>query len=659
VIPKDIRPGATPQNLNGTTQAFTIKANGKAFRTLIDGLYSNKVRAVIRELCSNAQDSHTEARQTRPFTVQIPTALDPIFRVRDYGTSLSHDDVMHLYTTIFQSTREESNDATGMLGLGSKSPFAYTDSFSVRAYMDGKRRTYLAHLATDGVPALTYVNEEDSDEPRGLEVMFAAKREDIASFQREMQFVSMGYKTPPEVLGMTVHMPKPRMQGTNWAIYPNGSFGDNMRHNHYVRQGSALYPLDRAFPHVGYGFITITDIPIGTADVAASREALSYDRDTLVAINNIHQSAYQELKAQVDAVVAAAKTRVEKARVYLDYNGILDNLRGSTMVSLWHDEDKGARHSVYGDTSEAGEVLEMAEHFGKSEQARGAYRRRQSQFEVNMLDRMKILVNEPEVQVVRRVKRIRNASWGGHTYVLTVTDPKERTEAIKWIKQCLELKDDQFVLVSSLPDDPPPRKPAGAKKARRVLAPDQYWMPRANSVVMSDIYGWSDRGFGCWPHALVDAARKAGIKLDWDTTFFVTEAQQERYEKRGELPEAQRLDVAIKTALEKKVKSLPLDEAQTMVAILRQVGEYNRALPVVMENFFPNLGVTRDQAHEIINMAEMAKIDLQNRPIVAKITLQIKELVQRYPLLFQKSDPDHYRHYVKSVQAAQQKEASK
>lgn len=647
MIPKDVRPGATPQNLEGTTQVFTIKATGKAFRTLIDGLYSNKVRAVIRELCSNAQDSHTEAGQTKPFTVQIPTSLDPIFSVRDYGTSINHEDLMHLYTTIFQSSREGTNDATGMLGLGSKSPFAYTDSFSVRAYQDGQRRTYLAHLATDGIPALTFVGTEPSDEPQGLEVMFAAKREDIRQFQREMQFVSMGYKIKPEVVGMSIKIPVARMEGTNWAIYPRGSFGDDIQHNHYVRQGSAIYPLDRSFPHVGYGFITITDIPIGTADVAASREALSYDDATRRAVGAVHDMAYTELKTQVDAAVAAAKTRVEKAKVFLSLNGVLDNLRGSSMVSIW-------KNDGVADGSLPGESMEQAQYFGKSVNARGAHNRHQSQFEVNSLAHMMILINDMETPVVRKTKRVRNAALSAyHTFVLTVTDLAERAEAIKWIKECLELTDAQFQTISSLPDDPPVRKPgAPTKRTKRVLNTGQWWMPRNEGFVGSSIYGQSNRGRYEWPHRMQAAAGVADISLDWDSTFFVTEVQQARFEKKGELPESSRLDVVIKRQLDAKVAKAPLDEAQTFTAIRQHVGEYNRALTVVMENFFPEVKITSDAASQVLRMAEIAQIDLRNRPVVAKINLKIQELVQQYPLLFQKSDRSHYEHYINAVQTA-------
>jgi len=48
---------------SGLTQqeSFQIKATGKAFKILSDGLYSDKPLAVVRELSCNAWDSHVAA----------------------------------------------------------------------------------------------------------------------------------------------------------------------------------------------------------------------------------------------------------------------------------------------------------------------------------------------------------------------------------------------------------------------------------------------------------------------------------------------------------------------------------------------------------------------------------------------------------------------
>ena len=122
------------QELDSSNQ-FSIAQTSKMFKILSDSLYSDKVMAVIRELSTNANDAHIAAGNRNPFKVTLPTQTNPNFTVRDYGTGLSQEDMEELYTTYGASNKNDSNDFTGCLGLGSKSPFAYTKSFTTTSYL--------------------------------------------------------------------------------------------------------------------------------------------------------------------------------------------------------------------------------------------------------------------------------------------------------------------------------------------------------------------------------------------------------------------------------------------------------------------------------------------------------------------------------------------
>ena len=124
---------------------FKLKADPKAFNILSDKIYTNKVKAVIREISTNAYDAHVAAGNDEPFDVHLPTDLEPWFSVRDYGTGLSHEDCMEIYTTYFHSTKTDSNDYVGALGLGSKSPYSIADSFTVTSWFNGEKRVYSAY----------------------------------------------------------------------------------------------------------------------------------------------------------------------------------------------------------------------------------------------------------------------------------------------------------------------------------------------------------------------------------------------------------------------------------------------------------------------------------------------------------------------------------
>ena len=153
----------------GEIGEFRIRNSAKAFSILSSGLYANKVKAIIRELSCNAVDSHIAAgKQTTPFDVHLPNQLEPWFAIRDYGTGLTHDQVSNIYTTYFESTKTNSNEFIGALGLGSKSPFSYTDNFTVTAIKDGVKGIYSAFINDSCVPSIAKMMAETTDEPAGV-----------------------------------------------------------------------------------------------------------------------------------------------------------------------------------------------------------------------------------------------------------------------------------------------------------------------------------------------------------------------------------------------------------------------------------------------------------------------------------------------------------
>jgi HSP90 family molecular chaperone len=297
----------------GITQsnAFTIKANAKAFKVLIDGLYSDKVKSIVRELWTNAYDSHIMAgTPDKPFTCTLPTRFEPVFSVRDYGVSLRHSSVMGLYTTVFESTKDETNDQVGQLGLGSKSPFAYTDTFSVTSYLDGVKRMYSAYIDASGVPTIALLGEDTTDEPNGLEVSFPAKEEDISAFIRAASSVVLGFDVAPEFKGQVIDVSPPErgIEGTGWYIAKDP--GDLPHSGAFARQGCVLYPLSRTVfmfeDDIYYEMLDcplVIDFEIGQLDISASRESLSYDDRTKKNIEN----RLSEIKPEMLAVVEEKK----------------------------------------------------------------------------------------------------------------------------------------------------------------------------------------------------------------------------------------------------------------------------------------------------------------------------------------------------------------
>ena len=310
----------------GETQEFTIKANGKAFRALISTLYENKIQSIVREIWSNALDAHVEAGCADvPFSVTFPTMLNPVFIVRDYGVSLEHDQVMRLYTTVFESTKEDTNDATGKFGLGSKSPFAYTDTFSVIAVKGGSKRFYSAVIGKTGIPAIHFLGEQETEEFDGLEVSFPIKTRDINAFRRAAQRVSHGFSVKPDVIktpGEDEFQGWPELaviaEGGDWKLLRGNIDGYSTQA--YAKMGPVLYPInanvieDLSEPERALLRSTVLiEFEMGELEMTPSREALSYgsDEPTIPSIKS-------KLKRIVEEMVKTFQKQYDACDTYWD-----------------------------------------------------------------------------------------------------------------------------------------------------------------------------------------------------------------------------------------------------------------------------------------------------------------------------------------------------
>ena len=388
-----------------SASGFSIAQTSKMFKILSDSLYSDKVMAVIRELSTNAYDSHIGAGNKNPFKVTLPTAANPNFTVRDYGTGLSQSDMENLYTTYGASNKNDSNDFVGCLGLGSKSPFAYTKSFTTSSYYNGMKYTYIAAIDDNGVPTLNLFNTCETDEPNGLEISFAVKQYDFQEFSQKAIRIFHYFKMKPIIEGGVIASLKDHaysnknivISGEGWRVCRLAN--DN---NHYPSvyhridsgiiaiMGNIAYPVvtsqligeqkaeqpdhiakwNRAFGKADIdswkSFITEIlnqnlylelDFGIGELEMDVSREGLQYTKAVIKALREKTQGIYLEMKEEFSKKIAAAKTKVEAITTYYQLN----DLAGGWGVGASWTDSNGKTHNI-----NSGEDIEYKIPAGKS-----------------------------------------------------------------------------------------------------------------------------------------------------------------------------------------------------------------------------------------------------------------------------------------------------
>ncbi len=345
---------------------FSIEMNDKAFTVLSDTIYKDKIGSIVRELSCNAFDAHVESGNAdKPFDIHLPDAFEPYFIIRDYGSGISPSDIKKVYTKYFASTKDSSNDVVGAFGLGSKTPFAYTDAFTVISIHKGVKTMYNAHKSR-GLPAIVaYGESEPTDEPDGLEVRVSVEAMDYKAFasavKRQLKFFSV----KPNILNGEIEWETytPVLEVPGFTYYTVDGAKDRQYYYYnarkdlvttglFLKQGPVGYPvdfdmLDQVLDSKGqskssfYEYLKTTvnnhytnkgiiiDMPIGTVEVTASREGISYKDAT---VRNIMTRLDQIAKVISKEVLVKLDESYKESN--LDFIKMLEDLDGYFKHSL-------------------------------------------------------------------------------------------------------------------------------------------------------------------------------------------------------------------------------------------------------------------------------------------------------------------------------------
>jgi len=300
-------------NLKGSVEFSVSDDSAKIFSFLSNFLYKEKERSVMTELCSNALDAHKMVgKDTTPIKVHLPTDLQKEFRVRDFGPGLTEVQVYQFLTKYGSSSKTGSNDFIGGFGIGSKSPAAVTDTWTINSHNAGFETSYLIHVNDRGIPSINKLYSKPSSET-GLEVVVPTKT--VREWHNDAHKVFEHYDVLPDIKGASQKVVKSEFdhkfnglvafkRGTLSTYYPSGKVLMNRR----------SYEID--LKKLGINSIFKIDfyLPFNTSElsVSLSREDLAYDSRTVEVI----KSRYADLTT---AIVAEWKKEVSVLTDIFEY----------------------------------------------------------------------------------------------------------------------------------------------------------------------------------------------------------------------------------------------------------------------------------------------------------------------------------------------------
>ncbi|CPW71878.1 ATP-binding protein [Mycobacteroides abscessus] len=286
---------------------------------MLVNLYADPRLALVREYVSNAVDATRVAGSTAPVRVTTPTLIDPHLVVTDSGTGMSTAEVEATFLAFAASTKRDSNDLIGGLGVGAKSAWALTESFLVDTVKAGKRT--LVRAARD-LSHQVLAAGVDSDSPDGTTITVPVEVEgqvqewasvvrDVASAHADGAVLVDG-KAVPSLEG-----------GPTWIGPISCRQLGNEKGVVVVRSGGTLFA---SVPGVTKLVLETTklascviELPVGSFDHTPSRESVVATGRTKAAITRAlrqYKSAYAALDRRLAAlaetdIVAAVTLRSE------------------------------------------------------------------------------------------------------------------------------------------------------------------------------------------------------------------------------------------------------------------------------------------------------------------------------------------------------------
>jgi hypothetical protein len=309
---------------------FTIGDSNIILAFLRKNIYKNPIKVTIQEVLTNATDANIENnKKDCPIRIKLPNKLDPIFEVSDNGIGINPDRMKNVYTRFGVSTKRNSNNVQGAFGLGAKSPWSITDTFTIKTAWKDNDRIFYAEFAAclgenNSCKLLEIEKPREINGQTGTTISIPVNESEIQSFVDYTKQLVKFWKVKPD--GLEVVSPDIEFESNEYVIYKE-MIGP------ICLIEDIPYPIDsnlvknsellkRILPYLAI------KIPIGTVDIAASRENLQYTPETTQYLterlrkirDDIIENAKQEVVNAPDLFTAIQNYKSVREKLAVDFD---------------------------------------------------------------------------------------------------------------------------------------------------------------------------------------------------------------------------------------------------------------------------------------------------------------------------------------------------
>lgn len=347
-------------------QMFTIDTdNHVIFDILRSKMYSDPIAAICREVASNSRDANREAGKgnvpTR-ITVYEPQDLlfisDMSISFEDEGPGIDPTRMGDIFLKYGASTKRGTNSQTGGFGLGAKTPFAYSDTFTVVTVckFDGKQMKYVytAMIDSSGKGKMVLMESEETKEKGGTKIIVPISEADRDRFEKECIKATLFWEVRPTFKNFISEIPEMEKVYTcitdgieDWCtVYDKDGYLGSGQHWVALIDGIAYF-LDSYQVKVPRSLETnhvmLINYDNGELTISANREQLQYDEETVETINARLETVKLHFTKLMKKYMKNAKTYIEACvrikqlgngiyRHHQNYNKLVETLPAEELL---------------------------------------------------------------------------------------------------------------------------------------------------------------------------------------------------------------------------------------------------------------------------------------------------------------------------------------
>ena len=314
---------------------FRVSNSGVVFDLLRNKIYKDPVLAICREIASNARDAHREVgTPDRPIEIQLPGMFDSSLIIKDFGLGISKDRMYDIFLEYGSSTKRNCSEQQGAYGLGAKTPFAYSDTFTIitTSKDDGYKRTYNAYIDETGIGKVALVSESISDEEFGTAIVIPVNKKDFVKFAESVLLVTNFWNVRPIIKNVDTKAKEVNffIKRDNWALTSykperkGTDYYSTLFHTSAVIDG-IMYEIDfdqlLVSSSVKSFFKTASIVlyfNIGELSLIASRDAIHYNENTKSVLSKRLSELRPIIIGEIKSTIASQHSYREASKFFYD-----------------------------------------------------------------------------------------------------------------------------------------------------------------------------------------------------------------------------------------------------------------------------------------------------------------------------------------------------